>query len=73
MLGAQFRTGRDRRRADTAGEALSVVAAPASTTGVELAERFGSVTAAELRPVMLTLARAPAHTGCWRSGVSPHR
>lgn len=41
MLGAQFWTGLDRRRADAAGEALSVVATPASTTAVELAERFG--------------------------------
>jgi hypothetical protein len=41
MFGAQFWVGLDRRRADTAGEALSVVATPASTTAVELAERFG--------------------------------
>jgi hypothetical protein len=41
MFGAQFWTGLDRRRADTAGEALSVVATPASTTAVELAQRFG--------------------------------
>jgi hypothetical protein len=41
MLGAQFWVGLDRRRADTAGEALSVVATPASTTAVNLAERFG--------------------------------
>src|SRR5512142_1435912 len=41
MLGAQFWTGLDHRRADTAGEALSAVATPASTTGVELAARFG--------------------------------
>jgi hypothetical protein len=41
MFGAQFWTGLDRRRADVAGEALSVVATPASTTAVELAERFG--------------------------------
>jgi hypothetical protein len=41
MCGAQFWTGLDRRRADTAGEALSVVATPASTTAVELAGRFG--------------------------------
>jgi hypothetical protein len=41
MCGAQFWTGLDRRRADVAGEALSVVATPASTTAVELAERFG--------------------------------
>jgi hypothetical protein len=43
MCGAQFWTGLDRRRADVAGEALSVVATPASTTAVELAERFGPV------------------------------
>jgi Transposase DDE domain group 1 len=42
MCGAQFWVDLDRRRADTAGEALSVVATPASTTAVELAERFGS-------------------------------
>jgi hypothetical protein len=41
MFGAEFWTGLDRRRADTAGEALSVVATPASTTAVELAGRFG--------------------------------
>ncbi len=41
MLGAEFWAGLDRRRADTAGEALSAVATPASTTAVELAERFG--------------------------------
>jgi hypothetical protein len=41
MCGAQFWTGLDRRRADVAGEALSVVATPASTTAVQLAERFG--------------------------------
>jgi hypothetical protein len=40
-FGAQFWTGLDRRRADTAGEALSAVATPASTTAVGLAERFG--------------------------------
>lgn len=41
MFGAEFWTGLDRRRADTAGEALSAVATPASTTAVELAQRFG--------------------------------
>jgi Transposase DDE domain group 1 len=41
MLGAQFWVGLDHRRADTAGEALSAVATPASTTAVEVAERFG--------------------------------
>ncbi len=41
MFGAQFWTGLDRRRADVAGEALSAVATPASTTAVGLAERFG--------------------------------
>src|SRR5881396_2105319 len=41
MCGAQFWTGLDRRRADSAGEALSAVATPASTTAVELAQRFG--------------------------------
>ncbi|MBM0237296.1 IS1380 family transposase [Micromonospora sp. ATA32] len=43
MCGAQFWVGLDRRRADTAGEALSAVATPASTTAVELASRFGAV------------------------------
>ena len=43
MFGAEFWTGLDRRRSDTAGEALSVVATPASTTAVELATRFGSM------------------------------
>ena len=41
MCGAEFWTGLDRRRADTAGEALSAVHTPASTTAVELAHRFG--------------------------------
>jgi Transposase DDE domain group 1 len=41
MLGAEFWTGLDHRRADTAGEAISAVATPASTTAVGLAERFG--------------------------------
>jgi hypothetical protein len=41
MFGAAFWTGLDRRRADVAGEALSAVATPASTTAVELARRFG--------------------------------
>jgi hypothetical protein len=40
-FGAEFWVGLDRRRADAAGEALSAVATPASTTAVELAERFG--------------------------------
>src|SRR5205814_5571613 len=41
MCGAEFWTGLDRRRADTAGEALSAVPTPASTTAVQLADRFG--------------------------------
>src|SRR5258706_13651854 len=41
MFGAQFWTGLDRRRADTAGEALSAVAAPAPTPPGGLAERVG--------------------------------
>src|SRR5439155_23862983 len=41
MFGAEFWTGLDRRRADLAGEGLSAVATPASTTAVELAQRFG--------------------------------
>jgi len=41
MFGAQFWTGLDHRRADAAGETLSAVATPASTTAVELAQRFG--------------------------------
>jgi hypothetical protein len=40
MFGAEFWTGLDRRRADAAGEVLSAVATPASTTAVELAKRF---------------------------------
>jgi hypothetical protein len=43
MFGAQFWTGLDRRRADVAGESLSVVATPASTTAVDLAQRFDPV------------------------------
>jgi hypothetical protein len=41
MLGADFLTGLDRRRADAAGEALSAVPTPASTTAATLAARFG--------------------------------
>jgi hypothetical protein len=42
MLGADFWTGLDRRRDDTAGEALSAVPTPASTTATTLAARFGA-------------------------------
>jgi Transposase DDE domain group 1 len=42
MFGAQFWTGLDYCRADMAGQALSAVPTPASTTAVELAQRFGS-------------------------------
>src|SRR5947208_13318977 len=48
MCGAQFWTGLDRRRAGTAGEALSAVATPASTTAVQLADRFGPAEVAGL-------------------------
>src|SRR5439155_2467007 len=41
MCGAEFWTGLDRRRADAAGEEISAVPTPASTTAVQLAERFG--------------------------------
>lgn len=41
MFGTEFWTGLDHRRADAAGEALSAVATPASTTAAGLAERFG--------------------------------
>ena len=41
MLGAQFWTGLDRRRADTCGEVVSAVPTPAATTAVQLADRFG--------------------------------
>ena len=41
MLGAQFWTGLDHRRGDAAGEAISAVPTPASTTAVDLAQRFG--------------------------------
>lgn len=40
MLGGDFLSSLDRRRADTAGEALSAVPTPASTTAAGLAERF---------------------------------
>jgi hypothetical protein len=40
MLGADYLTGLDRRRADMAGEALSAVPTPASTTAGTLAARF---------------------------------
>jgi hypothetical protein len=43
MCGVQFWTGLDRRRGDPAGQALSAVATPASTTAVQLADRFGPV------------------------------
>src|SRR6266536_6688341 len=41
MCGAEFWAGLDRRRVDAAGQALSAVPTPASTTAVGLAERFG--------------------------------
>jgi hypothetical protein len=41
MLGGDFLTCLDRRRTDVAGEALSAVATPASTTAASLAARFG--------------------------------
>ncbi len=41
MLGGQFWTGLDHHRADSAGQAVSAVATPASTTAVGLAQRFG--------------------------------
>src|SRR5436190_239309 len=41
MLGADFWPHLDRRRADAAGEALSAVPTPASTTAATLAARFG--------------------------------
>jgi hypothetical protein len=41
MCGAQFWTGLDHRRVDSAGEALSAVPTPAATTAVELATRLG--------------------------------
>src|SRR5436190_22688773 len=41
MLGADFWTHLDRRRDDAAGEALSAVPTPASTTAATLAARFG--------------------------------
>jgi hypothetical protein len=40
MLGADYLTGLDRRRADGAGEALSAVPTPPSTTATTLAARF---------------------------------
>jgi hypothetical protein len=40
MLGGDFLTSLDRRRADAAGEALSAVPTPASTTAATLAVRF---------------------------------
>jgi hypothetical protein len=42
MLGGDFMICLDRRRDDVAGEALSVVATPASTTAATLAARFGA-------------------------------
>jgi hypothetical protein len=41
MLGGDFLVSLDRRRDDTAGEALSAVPTPASTTAAGLAARFG--------------------------------
>ena len=40
MTGEDFLVGLDRRRADTAGEALGPVGTPASTTAASLARRF---------------------------------
>ncbi len=74
MCGAEFWTGLDRRRADTAGEALSAVATPASTTAVELAQRFGPAQLAGIEEgigeivgrVLGLLPPAPAGgAACW--------
>src|SRR5438874_5222287 len=48
MLGGDFWTCLDRRRADVTGEALSAVATPASTTAATLAARFGPAQVAGL-------------------------
>jgi hypothetical protein len=40
VAGAEFHVGMDRRRADTAGQALEPVRTPASTTTAQLARRF---------------------------------
>jgi hypothetical protein len=42
MLGGDFLVSLDRRRDDVAGEALSAVPTPASTTAASLAARFGA-------------------------------
>src|SRR5205814_10445894 len=42
MLGADFWTGLDRRRDDTAGEAFCAVPTPASTKAATVAARFGA-------------------------------
>lgn len=65
MCGAQFWTGLDRRRADTAGEALSAVVTPAATTAVQLADRFGPAQIAGVEEgigeiVCRVVARLPA-------------
>ncbi len=65
MCGEDFLVGLDRRRADVAGERLSVVATPASTTAAGLAARFGPVQRAGIEEgigeiVCRVLRRLPA-------------
>src|SRR5947208_2099501 len=74
MCGAEFWTGLDRRRADTAGEALSAVATPAATTAVQLADRFGPAQVAGIEEGIGEIAcrvvglLAPARRAVLRAG-----
>jgi hypothetical protein len=66
MLGADFWSGLDRRRDDAAGEALSAVATPASTTAATLAARFG--------PAQLAgIEEGIGEIGCRAIGLLPAR
>jgi len=74
MCGAQFWTGLDHCRADTAGEALSAVATPAATTAVQLADRFGPAQVAGIEEGIGEIAcrvvglLAPARRAVLRAG-----
>jgi hypothetical protein len=60
MCGAGFWTGLDRLRADRAGQVISAVATPASTTAVDLAERFGPAQLAGIEEGIGEIVVSPA-------------
>jgi len=66
MLGADFLTCLDRRRDDAAGEALSAVPTPASTTAATLAARFGA-------PQLAGIEEGVGELACRAMGLLPAR